>query len=80
MTFDATDLVNSFRAAGAWIDDGAMDLVPVPGMGMGAVAKRRIEVSKQLQHSADSFSLTLPSSTSPSTTSCRHGRRTCATS
>ncbi|RSH80299.1 uncharacterized protein EHS24_008872 [Apiotrichum porosum] len=50
MTFDATDLVNSFRAAGAWIDDGAMDLVPVPGMGMGAVAKRRIEPHTPLFH------------------------------
>jgi hypothetical protein len=46
MAFDPSALVASFRAAGAWIDETAMDIVPFDGMGWGAVARRRIEVSR----------------------------------
>jgi len=45
--FDATALVSSFRAAGAWIDEDIMSLAPIEGMGWGAIAKKRIEVSEE---------------------------------
>jgi hypothetical protein len=43
--FDAAALISSFQAAGAWIDESSMGIVPSEGMGWGAVAKQRIEVS-----------------------------------
>ncbi|WOO84597.1 Ribosomal lysine N-methyltransferase 4 [Vanrija pseudolonga] len=40
--FDPSDLVSSFKAAGAWYNDDAMSLAPIPNMGWGAVARKPI--------------------------------------
>lgn len=79
--FDAADLINAFRASGSWIDEGAMAIAPVDGMGMGAIAKRDIEVSYPLPY-MHLYGIFVPNcrpihhcSTSHRHTSSHHGHR-----
>lgn len=43
------DFVAWFKAEGGWIDESAMSVTEIQGMGMGALALRDIDVS--LRHS-----------------------------